>query len=151
MRALFSPKPSCHGFGFRGQLRASSSLWPVRASSIVHTSLGCSSNIISTWLVVAIRFIQILHDHATRSEANRNGGTTPLLSSALISAGANGCAVWGRMEKSQSLVRWVRWQLRRSNLLYWVASSSTKSRLFVFGFVWIRSEALVPYAGSKFV
>ncbi|KAK9913352.1 hypothetical protein M0R45_037170 [Rubus argutus] len=38
---------------------------------------------------------------ATRSKADRNGGTAPLLSSALISTDGDGCAVWGRMEEGR--------------------------------------------------
>ena len=158
MRALLSPKPSHHGFGLQRRR-----LSPTTTTGFVIALAGAR-------LLQRSRFSRSLWRHhlhltgglqsglfrssmssATKSEANRNGGTAPLLSSVLISAGGGSCAVWGRMEESRPLAGWVLWRLRRSNLLAWVASSSTKFGLFVFGFVWVLGEALVPYSGSKLV
>ena len=158
MRALLSPKPSRHGFGLQ------------RRRSSPSTTTGFVIALVGARLLHRSRFPRSLWRHhlhlagglqsdlfrssmscAIRFEANRVGGTAPLLSSVLISACGNGCVVWGRMEKSRPLARWVLWRLKWSKLLAWAASSSTKFGLFAFGFVWVLGEALVSYFGPKLV
>lgn len=122
MRALLSPKSSRHGFGL--QLRRSS----------LKATTGFVIALAGARLLQHLRFPRSLWRHhlllecglrsflfrssmtvAIRYKANQNGGTAPLLSSALISAGGDGYVVKGRMEEGWlcSLARWVRWRLRR--------------------------------------